>query len=118
MWDNLIRYGSYAYAFRELANIVTGSRTIRVQQEARGRNVNLLVGLSIGTAIGLTAGILGAPRPGRETREKLASRTGEIVGNMKEKGAEAKENLKEKGAEVKGNLKEKGAEVKKETGGG
>ncbi len=96
MLDNLIRYGSYAYAFRELANIVTGSPTIRARQEARGRNVNLLVGLSIGTAMGLTAGILAAPRSGRETREKLASRTSEIVGNLKEKGAEAKKETKGK----------------------
>ncbi len=95
MWDNVIRYGSYAYAFRELANIVTGSRTIRAQQEARDRNINLLVGLSVGTAMGLTAGILVAPRPGRETREKLASRTSEIVENLKEKGAEAKKKYTE-----------------------
>lgn len=96
MWDNLIRYGSCAYAFRELANIVAGSRTIRAQQEARSRNVKLLVGLSVGTVMGLTAGILVAPRSGRETREKLASRTSEIVGNLKEKGAEAKKETKGK----------------------
>ncbi len=96
MWDNTIRYGSYAYAFRELANVVTRSRTIRAKQEARARNVKLLVGLSIGTAMGETAGILGAPRSGRETREKLANCTGKIVENLKEKGTEAKKEAKGK----------------------
>ncbi|MFO8112577.1 MAG: YtxH domain-containing protein [Desulfosalsimonadaceae bacterium] len=96
MWDNLVRYGSYGYAFRELANIVAGSRTSRAQQEARGRNINLLVGLGVGTAMGLTAGILVAPRSGRETREKLASRTSEIVENLKEKRDEAKKETKGK----------------------
>ncbi|MGM0376603.1 MAG: YtxH domain-containing protein [Bacteroidota bacterium] len=86
----MVRYGSYAYAFRELANIFTGSRTIRAKKEAGRRKINLLVGLSVGTAMGVTAGILSAPRSGRETREKLASRTSEIVGNLKEKTAEAK----------------------------
>jgi len=94
MWGNLIRFGSYAYAFKELGNLVTRSRSSRLQELQRSKNLNMLLGLGLGTAIGVSTGLLVAPRSGRETRAKLAGQTNEIMGSLRESAHDIKERVR------------------------
>ena len=43
----------------------------------------LFTGLIAGTAVGVTAGLLFATRPGKETRHKVATQAGEIRRKMR-----------------------------------
>ena len=43
----------------------------------------LVTGLIAGTAVGVTAGLLFAPRPGKETRRKVATQAGELRRKMR-----------------------------------
>ena len=43
----------------------------------------LITGLIAGTAVGVTAGLLFAPRPGKETRQKVATQAGELRRKMR-----------------------------------
>ena len=44
--------------------------------------LNLLAGIGIGAILGAVAGILLAPKPGRETREELGQRFSDIGGRV------------------------------------
>ena len=47
-------------------------------------NTNKLVtGLIAGTAVGVTAGLLFAPKPGKETRQIVATQAGELRRKMR-----------------------------------
>ena len=59
-------------------------------------NRDVLGGLGIGIIIGLTIGLLYAPREGRETREMLRERAEEV----REKTAEAYEKAKKTASDV------------------
>ena len=43
----------------------------------------LVTGLIAGTAVGVTAALLFAPRPGKETRHKVATQAGELRQKMR-----------------------------------
>ncbi len=49
----------------------------------------LVTGLIAGTAVGVTAGLLFAPKPGKETRHIVATHAGEMRQKMR-KGEETK----------------------------
>ena len=51
----------------------------------------VIVGAVAGMAVGLAAGILTAPRPGKETRDLLSSRTGKTMGKIGETIAESRQ---------------------------
>jgi len=57
---------------------------------------NIATGVAIGTIIGLTAGILFAPKSGKETRQAIADKTVEISGQGKQIASEVIEKLKSK----------------------
>ena len=73
---------------------------------------NLITGLLAGAIIGAAAGILFAPKPGRETRQvvgakavDLRDRAGGYIGNIKERirktrGAEAVEEYSDNGIQT------------------
>ena len=46
----------------------------------------LVTGLIAGTAVGVTAGLLFAPRPGKETRHKVATQAGDLRRKMRRGG--------------------------------
>jgi len=69
------------------------------QQETERRKEacrNIAAGVAIGTIIGLTAGILFAPKSGKETRQAIADKTVEISGQGKQLVSGAVEKLKSK----------------------
>jgi len=57
---------------------------------------NIATGVAIGTIIGLTAGILFAPKSGKETRQAIADKTVEMPGQVKQLVSEVIEKLKSK----------------------
>jgi gas vesicle protein len=70
-----------------------------------------LTGFVIGGAIGAIAGILLAPKSGKETREELAKgakeaaeRTKETVKEIQNKADKVTSDLQKKGEEIKGQL--------------
>ncbi|MBT9173780.1 MAG: hypothetical protein DDT21_02186 [Syntrophomonadaceae bacterium] len=57
---------------------------------------NMATGVAIGTIIGLTAGILFAPKSGKETRQAIADKAVEKSGQVKQIVSKAVEELKNK----------------------
>lgn len=57
----------------------------------------LLLGTLAGVALGFTAGLLSAPRSGKETREYLSNRTSESLDKIGQNIAEGKKKVAENG---------------------
>jgi len=115
---NIIKAGGYIMALNELINQVNQARRSRAKSLRRDRTKNMVIGVGIGTAVGAAAGILFAPKSGKETRQIIADRTNETVVNLKESVAAAKERLAASAAEKSSRLREagqKGVEAAKET---
>ena len=68
---------------------------------------NVAVGAALGVTVGAVAGVLLAPKSGKETREELAVATKDAVEKAKVKIEEVKEKTLEKVEEAKGQLKQK-----------
>jgi gas vesicle protein len=64
---------------------------------------NLTTGLLIGAFVGVTAGILFAPKPGRETRKEIAEKAADAVDQLRETVAEFVSDLQERIEEAKSN---------------
>ena len=91
MWTDLLRAGGYAFALREIAGMLGHSR--KEQEIRRSQYLNMVVGITLGTAVGVTTGMLLAPRSGKETRDKIINQTHSIMERMKENAYHAKEDL-------------------------
>ncbi len=61
---------------------------------------NLTAGLLIGAFVGVTAGILFAPKPGRETRKEIADKAADAVDQLRETVSELVSDLQERIEEV------------------
>ena len=79
--------------FNELANQVTKIRHSRTRDIRRNRTRNLIIGAGIGSAVGVAAGILFAPKSGSETRKVIVDRTGKTVKNLKDNVAATKARI-------------------------
>ena len=115
---NIIKAGGYIMILNELINQVNEARRSRAKALRRDRTKNMVIGAGIGTALGVAAGILFAPKSGKETRQIIADRTSETVVNLKGSVAAAKERLSASAAEKSSMLREagqKGVEAAKET---
>jgi gas vesicle protein len=115
---NIIKAGGYIMVLNELINQVNKARRSRAKSLRRDRTKNMVIGVGIGTAVGAAAGILFAPKSGKETRQIIADRTSETVVNLKESVAAAKERIAASAAEKSSRLREageKGVEAAKET---
>ena len=115
---NIIKAGGYLMILNELISHVNETRRSRAKALRRDRTKNMVIGVGIGTAVGVAAGILFAPKSGKETRQAIADRTSETVVNLKESVAAAKERLAASAAEKSSMLREagqKGVEAAKET---
>ena len=66
---------------------------------------NVAVGTAIGTAIGAAAGLLFAPKAGRETREEITNKSKEVAENIKYTVEEQLEATKEWTEKVKNDVK-------------
>jgi gas vesicle protein len=115
---NIIKAGGYVMMLNELVNQVKAVRRSREKTNRRDRTRNMVIGAGIGSTLGVAAGILFAPKSGKETRQIIADRTSETVVNLKESVAAAKERLAASAAEKSSKLREagqKGVEAAKET---
>jgi gas vesicle protein len=105
---NIIKAGGYVMILNELLNQVNEARRSRAKALRRNRTKNMIIGAGIGTAVGVAAGILFAPKSGKETRQIIADRTSETVVNLKESVAAAKERIAASTAEKSSMLREAG----------
>lgn len=115
---NIIKAGGYIMFLNELINQAKEVRRSRVKAMRRARTKNMVIGAGIGTAVGAAAGILFAPKSGKETRQIIADRTSETVTNLKENVAAAKARISAEAAEKSSRLRQagqKGVEAAKET---
>jgi gas vesicle protein len=78
----------------------------------------MVIGVGIGSALGVATGILFAPKSGRETRQIIADKTCETVKNFKDNVAATKAKISASATEKASRLREagqKGVEAAKET---
>jgi gas vesicle protein len=100
MWTNLIKYGGYTMAFREIMDRIVQSKRERQKAIRRRSAMNIALGATVGAALGAAVGLLFAPRAGKETREDIAKRTNEAFSTFKE-------NISEKRARLADSLRAK-----------
>jgi gas vesicle protein len=93
MLMNIFKAGEHIMVFNELANQVKKIRYSRTKDIRRNRTRNMIIGAGIGSALGIVAGILFAPKPGSETRQAIADRTGKTVKNLKDNVAVTKARI-------------------------
>ena len=72
----------------------------------------LLLGLILGAATGAVAGLLLAPASGKETRENLSDKAGEIKSDLDKKFNELSKKLQDLDTESLNDFKEKFGDVK------
>ena len=118
MLMNMIKVGGYIMILNELANQVKKVRSSRSKVLRRSRTKNMVIGVGIGSALGVAAGILFAPKSGKETRQIIAEKTSETVKNFKDNVSATKAKISASAAEKGSRLREagqKGVEAVKET---
>ena len=115
---DIIKVGGYIMILNELANQVKKVRSSRAKDMRRNRTKNMVIGVGIGSALGVTAGILFAPKSGKETRQIIADKTSATVKNFKDNVAATKAKISSSATEKASRLREagqKGVEAVKET---
>ena len=115
---NMIKAGGYIMFLNELANQVKKVRSSRAKDMRRNRTKNMVIGAGIGSALGVAAGILFAPKSGKETRQIIADRTSETIENLKDNVAATKAKISALAMEKGSSLREAGqknVEAVKET---
>jgi gas vesicle protein len=115
---NIIKVGGYIMILNELANQVKKVRSSRAKDMRRSRTKNMVIGVGIGSAVGVATGILFAPKSGKETRQIIADKTSETVRNFKDNVSATKAKISASAAEKGSRLREagqKGVEAVKET---
>jgi gas vesicle protein len=115
---NIIKVGGYIMILNELANQVKKVRSSQAKDMRRNRTKNMVIGVGIGSALGVATGILFAPKSGKETRQIIADKTSETVRNFKDNVSATKAKISASAAEKGSRLREagqKGVEAVKET---
>jgi len=118
MLMNMIKVGGYIMILNELANQVKKVRSSRAKDMRRNRTKNMVIGVGIGSALGVAAGILFAPKSGKESRQIIADKTSETVKNFKDNVVATKAKISASATEKGSRWREagqKGAEAAKET---
>jgi gas vesicle protein len=110
MWDQLLRYSGYAYAAKEASNWL--NRSSRKEQLRREQSTNILLGFAVGTAVGLTTGLLVAPNPGRETRAKIRGQTSETIGSVRESARDARDRFRKRSSRLAASAKDCAEDLK------
>ncbi len=102
----------------ELANQVKKVRSSLAKDVRRKRNKNIALGIGIGSALGVAAGILFAPKSGKETRHIIVDQTSETIKKIKDNviatNAKISSSVREKGSRLR-EAGQKGFEAVKET---
>ncbi len=84
MLKNLIAVGGSAMILKEITDRVRQAKIDREKTLRQKKARSLALGITIGSAMGALAGILFAPRVGKETREDLIRRGSEAWGKIQE----------------------------------
>jgi hypothetical protein len=90
---DVIKSGGYIMILNELASQMKKLKRLRTEEIRRNRTRNLILGAGIGSVAGVAAGILFAPKSGRETRQIIADQTGRTVKTLKDNMAATKEKI-------------------------
>ncbi len=97
---NAFKYGGYAMFINEVVKKVKDLQTAKevakakLEQKSTTRDTrNLIIGATIGTAVGAAAGLLFAPRSGQETRDDIARKTHETLEALQENAAVTKDQI-------------------------
>ena len=106
MLTQLIRIGEYAMILKAAANRYALIRNRSRIAQKKDNAINLLLGGSIGTIAGVAAGLLFAPKSGRETRRQIAQRTGETLTTIKEGVSDTTERISARLHEKKSSAQE------------
>lgn len=116
--NNLIKVGGSAVILKEIADRVLDTRISREQTLRRNRAGMLALGVVIGSAAGAVAGVLFAPKSGKETREELSRYSCETWEKMKDNAAATGHRLvdtvEEKGSRMR-TAAEKGVDAARES---
>jgi len=88
MLKNLIIVGGSAMIMKEIIDLVQQARIDREKTLRRKKAGMLALGVTIGSTVGAVAGVLLAPRAGKETREDLSRRGSEAWGKIKENASD------------------------------
>lgn len=114
----MIKVGGYILILNELANQVKKVRSSLAKDVRRKRNKNIALGIGIGSALGVAAGILFAPKSGKETRHIIVDQTSETIKKIKDNAiatnAKISSSAREKGSRLR-EAGQKGFEAVKET---
>lgn len=84
MLKNLIIAGGSTMIMKEIADRLRQATIVREKTLRRKKAGILALGITIGSTVGAVAGVLFAPKTGRETREDLSRRGREAWGKLKE----------------------------------
>jgi len=110
MWDNLIKVGGTAMILNELVKKVSQIKQSQEKAVRRTRTKNIAIGAGIGTFIGVAAGILFAPKTGKETRQQIVEETGKVAKSMKKNMDAVKTKIADSAKETGSKLHEAGAQ--------
>ena len=100
-----------------IMELIERGKRARKQKARKQFLQNVALGAAVGVTVGAVAGVLLAPKSGKETREdvvkavkKLPDKAKEGIETVKEKIEEVKKNVSEKAEDVKKNITEKAEE--------
>lgn len=104
MLNNLIILGGSAMIVKEFVDRLRNARSDREKSIRRNQAGVLALGVSIGCTVGAVAGVLFAPRAGKETREDVSRRS-------KDAWEKIKDNTSSTGQRLVSAMEEKGSQV-------
>ncbi|MDY0375492.1 MAG: YtxH domain-containing protein [Desulfobacterium sp.] len=109
MWVNLIKAGGSVMILNELSKKINQIRQSQDKAARRTRAKNVVIGAGVGALVGVAAGILFAPKAGRETRQQIVEETGKAAKSMKENMGAVKTKIADSVKETGSKLHEAGA---------
>jgi gas vesicle protein len=105
MKSNLIALGAYTMIGKTIVDRVYGMKNLHEKALRHTRTRNLALGASIGTAVGVAAGVLFAPRSGKETRDEISRRTEGAISSLRN-------NVEETKSRISSSLKDQGSRLR------
>ncbi|MFH0780813.1 MAG: YtxH domain-containing protein [Pseudomonadota bacterium] len=104
MYKKFMMLGGSAMIVKELVDRLRNARSDRERSIRRNQAGVLAMGVSIGCAVGAVAGVLFAPKAGKETREDVSRRS-------KDAWEKIKDNTSATGQRLVNAVEEKGSQV-------